>query len=93
MRWVPVVILLAAIAAGLVQLRRQEAQEQYQANRLDLQQVQLRRQLDDQQMRLSGVTSPLRIRQLVRANGLDLADRTTGMAVQLTDVTRPGQRP
>jgi len=93
MRWIPVVILLAAIAAGLVHLRRQEAQERYQANRLDLQQVQLRRQLDDQQMRLSSATSPLRVRQLVRASGLDLADRATGTAVQLTDVTRPGRQP
>ena len=93
MRWVPVVILLAAIAAGLVQFRRQEAQERYRAKRLDLQRVHLRRQLDDQQMRLSEATSPLRVRQLVRANGLDLADRTTGMAVQLTDVTRRRELP
>ena len=88
MRWVPVVILLAAIAAGLVHLRRLEAQERYQSNRLDLQQVQLRRQLCDQQLRLSEATSPQRVRQVVQANGLNLADRTTGLAIQLTDRTQ-----
>jgi hypothetical protein len=88
MRWAPVVILLAAIAAGLVHLRREQTHERYRIRRLQLQQVAIRRELWDQQGRLSEATTPQRVRQFVQAHGLDLADRTTSSTVHLSDSSR-----
>ena len=88
MRWAPVVILLAAIAVGLVHLRREQTRERYQIRRCQLQQVTIQRELGNQQIRLSQATSPQRVREFVQANGLNLADRTTSPTVHLSDSSR-----
>ena len=84
MRWIMVIVIGAVVMTALVHFRRSEVRAHYEIRRLDLQQVQLRRKLWDQQIQLGEVTSPGRIRQIVQAGSLDLADRS-GTIVQLSD--------
>ncbi|HDZ20558.1 hypothetical protein LCGC14_0513030 [marine sediment metagenome] len=84
MRWMMVIVILAAVATALVHFRRSEVRARHEIRQLDRQQVQLRRQLWDQQILLGEVTSPGRIRQIVQVGSLDLADRS-GTVVQLSD--------
>jgi hypothetical protein len=65
LRMIPVVVCLAAIACGLVQLRRSESIARCQIQRLELKEVSLRRQLWDQQVKLGEATSPERIRRRI----------------------------
>jgi len=57
---------LAAIAVGMVHLRRNETRAHHQIHRLQIQQVQLRRTLYDQQRTLGVLTAPKRVEQRAR---------------------------
>jgi len=76
MRHALLIVLLAAIAATLVHLRRGEIRARYEANRYRARQVVLQRDLLDQQVRLSELTSPGRIRRTAATMALGLAERT-----------------
>ena len=76
MRWAVVVIALAAVGAALVHFRRDEVRYRHEIRRLTRQQVTLRRSLWDQQVQLSELTSPQRVRGFVASGSLDLVDRT-----------------
>lgn len=76
MRWAMVVIALAAVGAALVHFRRDEVRHRHEIRRLARQQVRLRRSLWDQQVQLSELTSPKRVRGFVTTGSLDLVDRT-----------------
>ena len=73
MRLATVILVLAVIAAALVHLRRREITVRYEIQRLQAQQVRLRRKLWDQQVRLGCLTAPGEIRsraeQMVMRNG------------------------
>ncbi len=76
MRWAVVVIALAAVGAALVHFRRDEVRHRHEIRRLTRQRVTLRRSLWDQQVQLSELTSPQRVRGFVASGSLDLVDRT-----------------
>ena len=61
MRLVPVIIVLAAIAVGMVHIRRQQVACAHEIQSLRSREVQLRRQLWDQHARLGYLTSPQRV--------------------------------
>lgn len=74
MRLALIIALLTAIAVGLVHVRRAEIGARHEAQRLQLRQVRLRRQLWAQQGRLGRLTAPRRVRQRVRDMGLEMAE-------------------
>jgi len=75
MRHALLIVSLAAIATTLVHLRRVEVRARYEANRHCARQVVLQRDLLDQQVRLSELTSPGRIRQTAATMALGLTER------------------
>ena len=76
MRWAIILIALTAVGAALVHFRRDEVRHRHEIRRLTRQQVRLRRSLWDQQVQLSELTSPQRVRGFVTTGSLDLVDRT-----------------
>lgn len=84
MRRILLVVSLAVMAAMLVQVRRREICARHDIRRHQSQQVSLRRQLWDQQVQLSELTSPGRLRRTAEAMALGLTERTYVSA-------RPGQ--
>jgi len=58
-----VIVALAAVAVALVQVRRREITVRHEIQRLQTQQVSLRRTLWDQQARLGYLTAPKEIRR------------------------------
>lgn len=70
------VVVLAAIAVTLVHLRRGEVRARYETHRHMATQAGLQRDLLDQQVRLSELTSPGRIRQTAATMALGLSERT-----------------
>ena len=93
MRWAVVIIGLAAVAAGLVQIRRSEIRQRYEMRQLALDQIQLRRDLYDQQMQLSEMTSPQTVRAAVEVKALDLADRTSKSWRESVSLARSSRLP
>jgi len=79
-RLVPVigvlVVAMAAIAVGLIDLRGAERTARYEAQRLQFRQVELRRKLWDQQIELGELTAPRRVREQVKGVSLDLVEKT-----------------
>jgi len=73
-RFVLVIVSLAAITVVMVHLRREEIRARHELQRLQAQQVQLRRRLYDQQVELGKLTAPQEVRR-----------RAADMAVGLTD--------
>lgn len=69
MRFSLVVVTLAAVAVGMVHLRRATTRAHYQVQRLQVRQVGLRRRLYDQQAILGQLTAPSRVRK--RAEQMD----------------------
>ena len=90
MRLALVVVALAAVVTGLVHIRRDVVRQRHEIRQLDREQVRLRRALWDQQVHLSELTSPHRVRQTVVEQSLDLADRTGGSPAALSAATRAG---
>jgi len=66
-----IIVALAAIAVGLVHLRREQTRVAYQTQRAQIRQVELRRRLCDQQVELGRLTNPQCVRR--RASQLDIA--------------------
>jgi hypothetical protein len=73
-----VIILLGVITVSLVHIRRQEVRARYRAQQLDREAANLRRQLGNQQLQLSELTTPGVVRR-----------RAEAMALGLIDVDRP----
>ncbi len=71
-----VIVLLAAMAVGLVHIRRSEMYVRHEIQRLSQQQILLRRKLWDQQVHLGYLTAPATIRSRAdeMALGLILRD-------------------
>lgn len=61
MRLALVIILLTAIAVGLVHIRRAQITVCHEARRVQLRRVKLRRRLQDQQVELGRLTAPHRV--------------------------------
>ena len=76
MRIVVVIISLAAIALGLVHIRRAEMSVQYELQRVRTEQVELRRRLWDQQVRMGLLTAPDEVRRRAEDMSLGLTHRT-----------------
>ena len=72
MRLAAVIVILAAIAVGLVHVRRAETIDRHQIQRLQLHRARLRRTLWDQQVRLGYLTAPGQIRRRSQKMALDL---------------------
>jgi hypothetical protein len=70
-RFALIILGLTAIAVGLVHIRRAELGAQHEIQRLQLQQVQRRRRLWDQQITLSRLTAPGQLRRQVTAEPSD----------------------
>ena len=66
LRLIPIAVCLAAIACGLVQLRRQESVVRCEIQRLSIRQTQWRRELWDQQVRSAQATAPEQVRRHVQ---------------------------
>lgn len=73
MRLAVVIAILGGIAVGLVQLRRREIVVRYEIQRMQEQQLRLRRKLWDQQVKLGYLTAPHEIH-----HRLDSASFTRG---------------
>lgn len=76
MRWILLVVSLAVMATMSVQVRRCEIRARHDIHRHQSQQVSLRRQLWVQQVELSELTSPGRVRRTAEAMALGLTERT-----------------
>jgi len=71
-----VVITLAAIATGLVQLRRAETMLRHESQRLRLERITLQRRLWDRQVKLGYLLAPDEVRRRARHMSLELVDST-----------------
>ena len=72
MRIAVVIVALAAMAVGLVHMRRAELLARYEHQQLQLRQVKVRRQLWDQQITLSRLVSPSEVHRRSQEMCLDL---------------------
>lgn len=70
-----VILALAVVAVGLVHLRRAELIVRHDAQRLQLEQVKVRRQLWGQQITLSYLAAPAEVRRRSDQMCLDLVER------------------
>ena len=70
-----VILALVAIAVGMIDLRRARDQAHHQVHRLQLQQIRLRRLLQDQQETLSRLTAPGKVEQRVEQMDVRLTHR------------------
>ncbi|HUT56349.1 MAG TPA: hypothetical protein VNA25_00580 [Phycisphaerae bacterium] len=82
MKLAMVFVCLAAIAAGLVHVRRTRTQLRNEIHRLHSQQIELRRDLWDQQVGLGWLLAPAEVRR-----------RAEELAVPLVDKSRAPGRP
>ena len=65
MRFAVVILVLAAIAAGLVHIRRRQAVCCHEIQSLQIRRIALRRKLWDQNVRLGYLTAPHQVRRRV----------------------------
>ena len=70
-----VIIVLAAIAVGLVQIRRAEMTTRHQIQSLRSAQVKIRRTLWGQQVRMGELTAPQQVRRRAAEMALGLIDK------------------
>ncbi len=70
-----IIAALAAIAVGVVHIRRSETRANYQIQQLQLEQIYLRRELYDQQADLGRLISPGQVRQRMEQMGVRLTNR------------------
>ena len=85
MRLACVIVILGAIAVGLVHLRRCEMAARHQMHQLQAAEVRLRRDFWDQQVRLGRLMSPGEVRRRAAALNLIESDQ------RLYRVARAGQ--
>ena len=76
MKLAMVVVCLAAIAAGLVHVRRTRTQLRNEIHRLHSQQIRLRRDLWDQQVGLGWLLAPAEVRRRAEELAVPLVDRS-----------------
>ncbi len=76
MRLAVVIIALAAIAVGLVHIRRARTMACNQIQRLENMQISLKRDLQDQQVRLGWLTSPSEIHRKAAEMALPMVERS-----------------
>ena len=93
MRFAMVIVSLAAIAVALVHIRRAEITARHEIQSLQLKQVDQRRRMWDQQIRLSQLTAPAQVRKRVDEMSLDLVEREapTATVVPKKKTTPPRQ--
>jgi len=70
-----IIAVLAAIAVGMVHIRRRETRANYRIQQLQLEQIYLRRKLYDQQADLGWLVSPGQVRKRMEQMSLRLTDR------------------
>jgi hypothetical protein len=70
-----VIVCLAAIAAGVVHFRREQTLLRSEVQRLQSRQVEIRRDLWDQQARLGWLINPAEVRRRTQDLALPLVDR------------------
>jgi len=70
-----VIIVLAAMAVGLVQIRREEMTARHQIQSLRAAQVKIRRTLWEQQVRMGELTAPQTVRRRAAEMALGLIDK------------------
>ena len=75
MRMSLVIVVLAAIAVGLVQIRREKIRARHEIQQMRARQVLVRRRLWDQDVRIGQLTTPERIRNRVRCMGLEMVEK------------------
>jgi hypothetical protein len=75
MKLAMVIVCLGAIAAGVVHFRRERTILRNEVQRLEDQQVVLRRTLWDQQVRLALLVAPAGIRRRAKEFGLPMSDQ------------------
>jgi hypothetical protein len=75
MKLAMVIVCLAAIAAGVVHFRRERTYIRNEVQRLQTQQVALRRDLWDQQVRMGWLVQPAEVRRRAEDLALPMADR------------------
>jgi len=76
MRMGIVIIVLAAMGVGLVQIRRQEMTARHEIQSLRAAQVKIRRTLWEQQVRMGELTAPQAVRRRAAEMALGLIDRS-----------------
>ena len=91
MRLAFVIVALAAVAVGLVQLRRREIGIRHEIQQIRLKRVALRRTLWDQQVRLGYLTGPQQINRRVEDSPLGRTD-TTDRLVRTDSTARQTSR-
>ena len=74
MRFAAIILTLAAVAVGMVHLRRAETRANHEIHRLQLRQIALRRKLYDQQAILGGLTAPNQVRRRAELMDARLTD-------------------
>jgi hypothetical protein len=92
MRLAVIIISLAAIGVGLVQIRRAEMMERHATQRLREQQVFVRRDLQDQQVRKGYLTAPGEIDGRAREMAMEFVDPGAPAAPE-RPVRLAGRRP
>jgi len=86
-----IIVSLTAIAVALVQMRRAELIARHEIQKLQTNEVALRRQLWDQQVQLGRLTSPEVVRRRVEDMALPLVDKDKRPALAVGQRT-PRQR-
>jgi len=86
------IISLASVTVALVHLRRMEVSARHETQRLEMRQVQLRRRLWDQQVDLSRLTAPQKVREQVRNGLLGLVEKDQPVTTP-DDDSSPTPRP
>ena len=96
MRLGMVIAVLAAMAMGLVHVRRAKVRTRHEIQTLRLEQISLRRRLWDQEVRIGQLTTPERIRFRAAQMPLGLVAKHKVPEQFVTDYTRrpsAGRRP
>jgi cell division protein FtsL len=87
-RFAMVIVSLAAIAVSLVHIRRAEITARHDIQSLQLRQVEQRRRMWDQQVRLGQLTAPAQIRKRAEEMSLGLVQRE-----EQSTATAPKRKP
>ena len=92
LRLMIIIVAVAAIAVGLVYLRREEAQVSYETHRCLSRQTALRRKLWDQRLEIGHLVAPAQVRNRMRRMALDMSNENEPR-IRLADGTsRQGSR-
>ncbi len=75
MRFVAIIVMLAAIVVGQIYLRRGQDRSRHEVERMQLEQVRLRRVLYEQQAMLGKLTAPRQVRQRASDLAVGVSER------------------